>query len=68
MKHLEVRWLWVQEKVQDKSLILKKQSTETNGADLATKYLAKPRMDFLLALLALTLVQESEGVASGLVV
>ena len=66
LKHLEVRWLWVQEKVQDKSIVLKKQRGETNGADLATKYLTKPRMEFLLGLLALSLVQESEAAAGGL--
>ena len=36
---LEVKWLWVQEKVSEKALRLKKHPTETNIADLATKYL-----------------------------
>ena len=61
LKHLEVRWLWVQEKVAERAITLKKQKGETNGADLGTKYLPKPRMDFLLGLLALTLIQEAES-------
>jgi hypothetical protein len=61
VKHLEVRWLWVQEKVISRQILLKKHGTETNSADLGTKYLAKPRMDFLLGLLAMTLVQEAEA-------
>ena len=49
LKHLEVKWLWVQEKVSEKALRLKKHSTETNIADLATKYRSRPRMEMLLA-------------------
>ena len=41
LKHLEVKWLWVQEKVSEKALRLRKHPTETNIADLATKYLSK---------------------------
>jgi hypothetical protein len=58
---LEVKWLWVQEKVIDRLILLKKHGTETNVADLGTKYLAKPRMDMLLGLLAMTLVREAEA-------
>jgi hypothetical protein len=42
---------------------LKKHGTETNVADLGTKYLAKPRMDMLLGLLAMTLVREADASA-----
>ena len=49
LKYLEVKWLWVQEKVSVKALRLKKHPTETNIADLATKYLSRPRMEMLLA-------------------
>ena len=48
LKHLEVKWLRVQEKVSEEALRLRKHPTETNTADLATKYLARPRMDMLL--------------------
>ena len=37
LKHLEMKWLWVQEKVSEKALRLRKHPTETNTADLATK-------------------------------
>ena len=49
MEHLEAKWLWVQEKVSEKAIRLRKRSTETNIADLATKYSARPRMEMLLA-------------------
>ena len=39
LKHLEVKCFWVQEKVSEKALCLKKHPSETNIADLATKYL-----------------------------
>ena len=47
LKHLEVKWLWVQEKVSEKALQLRKHPTETNLADLATKYLARSLMEML---------------------
>ena len=56
LKHLEVKWLWVQEKVSEKALRLKKDSTETNVADLATKYLSRSRMKILSAAWNLVLV------------
>ena len=56
LKHLEVKWLWVQEKVSEKALRLRKHTTETNVADLATKYLARPCMEMLLAAGNLVLV------------
>ena len=40
LKHLEVKWLWVQEKVSEKALRLRRHPTETNIADFATKYLS----------------------------
>ena len=49
LKHLKVKWLWVQEKVSEKALRLRRHPTETNIADLATKYLSKHRMEMLLA-------------------
>ena len=49
LKHLEVKWLWVQEKVSQKALRSCKHPTETNIADLATKYLSKHRLEMLLA-------------------
>ena len=51
--------LWVQEKVSEKALRLRKHPTETNTADLATKYLTRLRMEMLLA--AGNLVLSGEG-------
>ena len=39
LKHLEVKWLWVREKVSEKALRLRKHRRETNTADFATKNL-----------------------------
>ena len=52
LKHLEVKWLWVQEKVSEKALRLKKHPTETNTADLARS---------ICHVLAWNLVQWREG-------
>ena len=59
-KHLEVKWLWVQEKVSQKALRLCKHPTETNIADLATKYLSRHRMEMLLAAGNIVLIKEGE--------
>ena len=64
LKHLEVMWLWVQEKVSEKALRLRKHPTETNIADLATKYLSKHRMEMLLTASNLVLIKEGEGMVS----
>ena len=61
LKHLEVKWLWVQEKVSEKALRLRKHPTETNIADLATKYLSKHRIEMLLTASNLVLIKEGEG-------
>ena len=64
LKHLEVKWLWVQEKVSQKALRLRKYPTETNIADHATKHLSKHRMEMLLAASNLVLIKEGERTTS----
>ena len=64
LNHLEVKWLWVQEKFSEKALRLRKHSTETNIAYLATKYLSRHRMEMLLAAGNLVLIEEGEGMVS----
>ena len=64
LEHLEVKWLWVQEKVPEKALRLRKHPTETNIADLATKFLSKHRMEMLLTASNLVLIKEGEGMMS----
>jgi len=66
VKHLEVRWLWVQDAVAERRLFLKKQKSETNGADLCTKYLPRARIEFLLGLLGLSLVEETGAASTAL--
>ena len=56
LKHLGVKWLWVQEKVSEKALRMKKHPTETNITDFATKYLSYPRVEMLSAAGNLVLV------------
>ena len=60
----EVKWFWVQEKVSEKALRLRKHPTETNIADLATKYLSKHRMEMLMSASNLVLIKEGEGMMS----
>ena len=64
LKHLKVKWLWVQEKVTEKALQLRKHPTETNIADLATQYLTRSRMELLLAAGNLVLVSGERGMES----
>ena len=48
IKHLELKYLWVQEVVRAKRLVIVKEESATNFADLMTKHLAEPRMIELL--------------------
>ena len=64
LKHLEVKWPWVQEKVSETESRLRKHPTETNIADLAMKYLSKHRMEKLLTASNLVLIKEGEGTMS----
>ena len=48
VKHLDTRTLWVQDKVHDLTLRIKKVPSDNNPADLLTKYLSGPRMRALL--------------------
>ena len=45
--------------VADKRIMLRKQPTETNAADLVTKYLPKARVGMRLGVLGLSLIQEA---------
>ena len=54
----------MQEKVSEKALILRKHPTETNLADLATKYLSRHWTEMLLAASNFVLIKEGEGKVS----
>jgi len=58
LRHLEAKDLWVQEKVRQKQLVLRKCDTVDNPSDLMTKYIESPsRIDHLLELLSLRYVE-----------
>ncbi|CAK0841766.1 unnamed protein product [Prorocentrum cordatum] len=52
-RHIATRWLWVQDAVREKQIILKKVPGETNIADLGTKALEPKRHQELMKLLPL---------------
>ena len=62
LKHLELKFLWLQEAVRERRVQLVKEDTHTNRGDLLTKHLPEPRM---LALLASCGFEFREGRAEG---
>ena len=58
IKHLETRTLWVQDKVDEGTVKVKKINGDQNTADILTKYLSSLKLRALLANLPVT---ESEG-------
>ena len=57
LRHLEIRHMWTQEKLQEGAFLLKAVPTETNVADLMTKHLAAERVADLLAKLGVRRVR-----------
>eukprot|EP00972_Heterocapsa_arctica_P034923 5140978-Heterocapsa_arctica.AAC.1 len=53
MKHLDTRFLWLQDLVRDKQLVVEKVPTLTNPADLMTKHLARRRHHALMDLMGM---------------
>ena len=58
VKHLETRTLWVQDKVDQGAVVIKKIKGDQNAADILTKYLSGPKLQALLTNLPVT---ELEG-------
>ena len=50
LKHIEIKTLWLQQKVKDKEIYVFKEPTETNLGDLGTKALPEARFTYLLGL------------------
>ena len=48
LKHLDLKYLWIQEAVRAKRVVIVKELTETNFGDLMTKHLAEEKMIKLL--------------------
>ena len=57
MRHIQVRWLWLQERVREGDLAVKRVDGAQNVADLTTKYLEAVRRDELLDLMGLRLTR-----------
>ena len=53
VKHLDIRELWLQEKVRAKELAARKESTTTKWADLGTESLTGPRISELIQIMPL---------------
>ena len=53
MRHIQLRWLWVQDAVRDKTIVLKKVKGTDNVSDMGTKALDGPTHQRLLAKLPL---------------
>ena len=47
-KHMHVQYLWIQELIQNRTIVLVKVGTEDNRSDLTTKHLQAPRMKMLM--------------------
>ena len=48
VRHISLRYLWVQQRVHNKEIELQKESGDSNLSDLQTKHLAEKRMLLLL--------------------
>ena len=53
IKHMQVRWMWVQESVRNKQLTIENIDTKQNTSDLGTKYLDLATRVMLIAMLPL---------------
>ncbi|CAK0888842.1 unnamed protein product, partial [Prorocentrum cordatum] len=53
VRHLETKYLWVQEKAKDRTITMAKIHADVNGADMQTKPMTGPRLLKLLAFLPL---------------
>jgi len=59
MKHVETNQFWLQQTVASKVVVVHKVSTDTNFADILTKYLSGERIRFLSELMRLTRIKKS---------
>eukprot|EP00972_Heterocapsa_arctica_P058215 8588383-Heterocapsa_arctica.AAC.1 len=53
MKHLDTRFLWLQDLVRDKQLTVEKIGTLVNPADVLTKHLPRQRHEMLIDLMGM---------------
>ena len=62
-KHIHRSYLWLQQRVQENELTLRKVGTKVNGADLGTKYLDGYRIAELISLLSLVIAAKEHDLA-----
>ena len=55
-RHIEVKWLWLQQAMDEKKLATKRVSTESNVADIGTKGLTSDRIWKVMNLMRMSLV------------
>lgn len=55
VKHLEARWLWIQERVRSGDVVIDCVDTSLNTSDIGTKFLTKRRFEELIAMMPLRL-------------
>ena len=60
-KHIQTRFLWVQERAQDKDLIVKKVHTSRNLSDLATKPVSSTVLDRHCSVAGLLFIPKVSG-------
>lgn len=51
LKHVQIRFLWIQQEVRERRITIYKENTDTNTADLNTKHLSGDRITRLLGML-----------------
>jgi hypothetical protein len=61
VRHLDVRLLWLQDKVKSGELAVAKITSEENESDMGTKYLTGERLKFLMNMGSLRPVDEATG-------
>ena len=59
-RHIEVKWLWLQQAMDEKKLATKHVPTESNIADIGTKALTRDRIWKLMNQMGMSLVAEVE--------
>ena len=62
-RHIQTRYLWLQEKIRGHALAVKRLPGERNVGDLGTKHLDAKRMQYLLGLMGLISVARRSGAA-----
>ena len=59
-RHIQVQYLWIQERVAREELLMRKVDTKQNTADLMTKFLSKEDRDRLLKIMHMETVDEKD--------